>query len=106
MQYAQILIDQMVIKKERILREKAVRQNLIADLDYREKINKIRVPEIPTLPNHLKDVKKNNQGQLPSFDELQQNNFGFFDKFYGPTRQYEERFKQSRSKELQEQLGH
>lgn len=50
MQYAQILIDQMMLKKEKVMREKLIRQNLQADLDMRPKLNKLKVPEIPRLP--------------------------------------------------------
>jgi hypothetical protein len=32
-----------------MLKEKASRLSLVADLDYREKINKIKVPDIPVL---------------------------------------------------------
>ena len=68
----------MILKKETKLREKAERQSLPTDLDYREKVTKIKVPDIP----QLKDKR--------------QQNFGFFDKLYGPERQMSELYNQSK----------
>lgn len=41
---------------------------MAVELDVREKLDMVRVPDIPRLP------------------ERKQDNFGFFDKFYGPDR--------------------
>ena len=76
----------MILKKEKKLREKAERQNMTADLDYREKVTRIKVPDIPQLK--------------PKSDH----NFGFFDKFYGPERQMSELYNQSKLEEAKDLL--
>ena len=59
----------MKVQKETKLKQQAQRKAVAADLDVREKLGMIRIPDIPTLPE--KKLVDNN-------------NFGFFDKFYGP----------------------
>jgi hypothetical protein len=59
----------MKVQKENKLKEQAQRKAVAADLDVREKLGMIKIPDIPSLPEQ----------KLAG-----NNNFGFFDKFYGP----------------------
>lgn len=54
-QYAQILINQMNQKKEKKLQEQKERISLAADINSRQKLDKIVIPDIPT---HLDEQEK------------------------------------------------
>lgn len=56
------------MQKDAKLKHLAARKSVAVELDVREKLDMVRVPDIPKLP------------------ERKQDNFGFFDKFYGPER--------------------
>ena len=84
------------------------------DLDIKAK-PQVKVPEIPNL---IKRPKTDVASRVPVVSDAQyndmspleremifKNNFGFFDKFYGPEKQLREQYQQAMRHEIQNDLS-